>query len=100
CGIDVDLSPLFEIHSDIHGGLSFAMSTTMNAPTHNDLTFTDTNLRQGSQLDLTNTFAKNAGSFTVGYALGANFSAYGLVNIIVPTITASDTLACSLPLST
>ncbi len=100
CGIDVDLSPLFEIHSDIHGGLSFAMSTTMNAPTHNDLTFTDTNLRQGSQLDLTNTFAKDAGTFKVGYTLGANFSAYGLVDITVPSITASDTLACSLPLST
>jgi PKD domain/Bacterial Ig-like domain (group 3) len=97
CNLDFDESGI-SVHSDIHGDLSLDMATSMSAPTHNDLTYTDTNLRQGRHLDLTNTFAKDSGSFDVNYTLGYSLSLYGFD--FSGSKSAGDTLSCELPLLT
>jgi hypothetical protein len=81
---------------DIHGGISLDMATTLNGPTHNDLTYTETNLRQGRQLDLTNTFKRDPGSMVVNYTAGVDLSIYGAD--FNPTKSAGDTLSCGVPL--
>src|SRR5947209_16119149 len=75
------------------------MATTANAGTHNDLTFTDTNLRQGSTLDLTNTFTRDSQSLGVDYTLSGELSVFGFdLNY---SHTEGDTVAnCGLPLLT
>lgn len=97
CQLDFDAGPI-SVHDNIHGGMSLDMATTMAAPTHNDLTFTDTNLRQGSQLDLTNTFTKDPGSFNVNYTLSGDLSLYGFD--FTYSQGAGDTMSCGLPLLT
>ena len=88
-----------DIDTDIHGGIALDMATTANAGTHNDLTFTDTNLRQGSTLDLTNTFTRDSQSLGVDYTLSGELSVFGFdLNY---SHTEGDTVAnCGLPLLT
>jgi PKD domain len=68
----------FDIDTDIHGGIALDLKATSNAATHNDLTFTDTNLRQGGQLDLTNTFTRDSQSLGVDYTLSGDLNVFGL----------------------
>ena len=88
-----------DIDTDIHGGIALDMKATDNAATHNDLAFTDTNLRQGSHLDLTNTFTRDSQSLGVDYTLSGDLSVFG---IDFPyNHTEGDTIAnCGLPLTT
>jgi PKD repeat protein len=89
-------SPL-NIDTDIHGGIALDMKTTANAGTHNDLTFTDTNLRQGSTLDLTNTFTRDSQSLGVDYTLSGELDVFGFD--LTYNHTEGDTIAnCGLPL--
>lgn len=100
CRIDFDVNigvDTISVHDDIHGSLGLDVKTSMAAPSHNDLTFTDTNLRQGRTLDLTNTFTNDSGSFDVKYTLGYDLSLYGFN--FGDSISANDTLpGCGLPL--
>jgi PKD repeat protein len=89
-------SPL-NIDTDIHGGIALDMKSTANAGTHNDLTFTDTNLRQGSTLDLTNTFTRDSQSLGVDYTLSGELDVFGFD--LTYNHTEGDTIAnCGLPL--
>lgn len=89
----------FNIDTDIHGGIALDLKTTDNAKTHNDLTFTDTNLRQGSHLDLTNTFARDSQSLGVDYTLSGDLNVFGFD--LAYNHTEGDTIAnCGLPLTT
>ena len=97
CDISFDVAGI-SVNGNIHGGMSLDMATSMNAPTHNDLTYTDTNLRQGSHLDLTNTFTKDPGSFGVNYTLSGDLNLYGFD--FTYSKSAGDTMSCSLPLLT
>lgn len=94
CGIHIG-SPI-DYTGDIHGGLKLDLGTSMSAPSHNDLTFTDTNLRQGKTLDLTNTFTNDSGSLDVEYTLSGSLDVYPLHFELDKS--ASDTLSCGLPL--
>jgi hypothetical protein len=87
------------IDTDIHGGIALDLKGADSATTHNDLTFTDTNLRQGSHLDLTNTFTRDSQSLGVDYTLSGDLSVFG---IDFPyNHTEGDTIAnCGLPLTT
>ena len=70
-----------------------------NAGTHNDLTFTDTNLRQGSTLDLTNTFTRDSQSLGVDYTLSGDLNVFGFD--LAYNHTEGDVIAnCGLPLTT
>ena len=87
------------IDTDIHGGIALDMKTTGNAGTHNDLTFTDTNLRQGSTLDLTNTFTRDSQSMGVDYTLSGELDVFGFD--LTYNHTEGDVIAnCGLPLLT
>ncbi|HKS79680.1 MAG TPA: PKD domain-containing protein [Gaiellaceae bacterium] len=90
-------SPL-NIDTDIHGGIALDMKTSANAGTHNDLTFTDTNLRQGSTLDLSNTFTRDSQSLGVDYTLSGDLNVFGFdLNY---NKTEGDVIAnCGLPLT-
>ncbi len=70
--------PELGIDANINGGVDFKMKTTMTQGTQNDLTFTDTNLRQGRTLDLTNTFTNGTGSLDVDYMFSGHLSLYGI----------------------
>ena len=85
---------------DIHDvTLSLDMDTALTSPTHSDLTFTDTNLRQGRTLDLTNTYSKDTGGkLDVKYTLAFHANIYGFV--VDPSKSVGDTLDCSVPLLT
>lgn len=86
-----------DIDTDIHGGIALDMKTTGNAGTHNDLTFTDTNLRQGSTLDLTNTFTRDSQSLGVDYTLSGELDVFGFD--LTYNHTEGDVIAnCGLPL--
>ncbi len=102
CQIDFDVDigvDTISVHDNIHGSLSLDLKTSMNAPSHNDLGFTDTNLRQGRTLDLTNKFTNDSGSFAVKYTLGYDLSLYGFH--FGDSVSEDDTLPdCSLPLLT
>jgi hypothetical protein len=88
-----------DIDTNINGGIALDMKTTSNAATHNDLTFTDTNLRQGKQLDLTNTFTRDSQSLGVDYTLSGHVSVFGFG--LDYSKTEGDTLSsCGLPLTT
>jgi hypothetical protein len=88
-----------DIDTDIHGGIALDMKSTVNAGTHNDLTFTDTNLRQGSTLDLTNTFTRDSQSLGVDYTLSGELDVFGFD--LTYNHTEGDTIAnCGLPLLT
>jgi hypothetical protein len=97
CQLDFDVAGI-GVHDNIHGDLALNMDTSMSAPTHNDLTFTDTNLRQGRHLDLTNTFTSDPGTFNVNYILSGDISVYGFD--LSASKSAGDTLSCQLPLTT
>ena len=99
CDINFDVNvgvDTISVHDNIHGSLSLVMDTSMSTPSHDDLSFTDTNLRQGRTLDLTNTFTNDSGSFDVGYTLGYDLSLYGFH--FGDSKSASDSLSCGLPL--
>ena len=99
CHISFSVDPFGSFDGDISGGIALDMKTTMAAPTHNDLTFTDTNLRQGSHLDLANTFKSDpGGTFNADYTLSGNLDLYGFN--FGYSQSASDTLSCALPLTT
>ena len=85
---------------DIHDvGLSLDMGTTMTSPTHSQLTYTDTNLRQGRTLDLTNTYSRDpGGKLDVNYTLQFTANIYGFA--VNPSKSAGDTLSCAVPLLT
>ena len=68
----------------------------MNEATHNDLTFTDTNLRQGRTLDLTNTLSNPSGTLGVNYMFSGHLSLYGIGFDINKDEGAS--MSCGLPL--
>ena len=88
-----------DIDTDIHGGISLDMKTTSKAGTHNDLAFTDTNLRQGSTLDLTNTFKRDSQSLGVDYTLSGDLNVFGFD--LTYNKTEGDTIPnCGLPLTT
>jgi hypothetical protein len=88
-----------DIDTDIHGGIALDLKATDNATTHNDLAFTDTNLRQGSHLDLTNTFKRDSQTLGVDYTLSGSLSIFG-INVAY-NHTEGDTIpACGLPLTT
>lgn len=88
-----------DIDTDIHGGITLDMKTTSNASTHNDLAFTDTNLRQGSNLDLTNTFKRDSQSLGVDYTLSGDLNVFGFD--LTYNKTEGDTIPnCGLPLVT
>jgi hypothetical protein len=88
-----------DIDTDIHGGIALDMKTTSNAGTHNDLAFTDTNLRQGSNLDLTNTFKRDSQSLGVDYTLSGDLNVFGFD--LTYNKTEGDTIpSCGLPLVT
>ncbi|TMK71384.1 MAG: hypothetical protein E6G50_05545, partial [Actinobacteria bacterium] len=79
--------------------LSLDMGTALSSPTHSDLTFTDTNLRQGRTLDLTNTYTRDAGGkLDVNYTLAFHANIYGFV--VDPSKTVGDSMDCSVPLLT
>ena len=91
-------SPL-NIDTNINGGIALDMKSTINAGTRNDLTFTDTNLRQGRQLDLTNTFTRASQSLGIDYKLSGHVSVFGFG--LDYNKTEGDTLtSCGLPLLT
>lgn len=96
CGVSVfdqDLGNISEVT------LSLDMGTALSSPTHSDLTFTDTNLRQGRTLDLTNTYSRDpGGKLDVSYTLAFHANVYGFV--VDPSKTVGDTLDCSVPLLT
>lgn len=102
CQIDFDVDigvDTISVHDNIHGSLSLNLKTSMDAPSHNDLAFTDTNLRQGRTLDLTNKFTNDSGSFAVKYTLAYDLSLYGFH--FGDSVSEDDTLPdCSLPLLT
>ena len=82
---------------DITAELTFNLDSTLSSPTHSALTFTDTNLRQGRTLDLTNTYSRDAGgTFDAKYTLALTADVYGFN--INPSISESDTLSCAEPL--
>lgn len=85
---------------DIHDvTLSLDMGTALSSPTHSDLMFTDTNLRQGRTLDLTNTYSKDTGGkLDVNYTLAFHANIYGFV--VDPSKSVGDSLDCSVPLLT
>ena len=88
-----------DIDTDIHGGVALDMKTSANAGTHNDLTFTDTNLRQGSTLDLTNTFTRDSQSLGVDYTLSGDLNVFGFD--LAYNHTEGDVIPnCGLPLTT
>ena len=94
CAVSVFDTDLGDIH-DVT--LSLDMGTALNSPTHSDLTFTDTNLRQGRTLDLTNTYMRDpGGTLDVSYTLAFHANIYGFV--VDPSKTVADTLDCSVPL--
>src|SRR5438552_1611772 len=79
--------------------LSLDMATTLASPTHSDLAFTDTNLRQGRTLDLSNTYARDpGGTLGVNYTLAFHADVYGFT--VDPSKSEGDTLGCSEPLTT
>jgi PKD repeat protein len=87
-----------DIDTDIHGGIALDMKTSANAGTHNDLTFTDTNLRQGSTLDLSNTFTRDSQSLGVDYTLSGDLDVFGFD--LTYNKTEGDVIAnCGLPLT-
>ncbi len=96
CGVSVfdqDLGNISEVT------LSLDMGTALSSPTHSDLTFTDTNLRQGRTLDMTNTYSRDpGGKLDVSYTLAFHANVYGFV--VDPSKTVGDTLDCSVPLLT
>jgi hypothetical protein len=88
-----------DIDTNINGGIALDMKMTSNAGTHSDLTFTDTNLRQGSQLDLTNTFTRDSQTLGVDYTLSGNLNVFGIP--FAYNHTEGDTIpSCGLPLVT
>lgn len=93
---EITIGSPIDYTGDIHGGLKLDLGTSMSAPSHNDLTFTDTNLRQGKTLDLTNTFTTDSGSLDVEYTLSGSLDVYPLHFDF--TKSAGDTLPCGLPL--
>ena len=93
---EITIGSPIDYTGDIHGGLKLDLGTSMSAPSHNDLTFTDTNLRQGKTLDLTNTFTNDSGSLGVEYTLSGSLDVYPLHFDF--TKSESDTLSCGLPL--
>ncbi len=93
CNIDVDS---LGVHSSINGGVDLSMKATMNEATHNDVTFTDTNLRQGRTLDLTNTLSNPSGTLAVNYMFSGHLSLYGIGFDINKDEGAS--MSCGLPL--
>jgi hypothetical protein len=94
CEVSVFDTDLGDIH-DV--SLSLDMGTALSSPTHSDLTFTDTNLRQGRTLDLTNTYSRDpGGKLDVSYTLAFHANIYGFV--VDPSKTVGDTLDCSVPL--
>lgn len=94
CEVSVFDTDLGDIH-DVT--LSLDMGTELSSPTHSDLTFTDTNLRQGRTLDLVNTYQRDAGGkLDVSYTLAFHANIYGFV--VDPSKTVGDTLDCSVPL--
>ncbi len=96
CAVNVFGVDLGDIH-DVT--LSLDMDTALTSPTHSDLTFTDTNLRQGRTLDLTNTYSKDpGGKLDVKYTLAFHANIYGFV--VDPSKSVGDTLDCSVPLLT
>lgn len=98
CEIDIDIFG-GHIGGDISAELTLDVVTELNAPTHSDLTFTDTNLRQGRTLDLTNTYSRDPGSqLDVTYNLAAHLDFYGFN--VDPAKSEGDTLDCSVPLLT
>ena len=93
----VHIGSPFDIDTDIHGGIALDLKTTADAGTRNDLTFTDTNLRQGSNLDLTNTFTRDSQSLGVDYTFSGELNVFGFD--LTYTHTEGDTIAnCGLPL--
>jgi PKD repeat protein len=96
---EIQIGDPLNIDADIHGGIALDMKTTANAGTHNDLSFTDTNLRQGSTLDLTNTFTRDSQSLGVDYTLSGDLNVYGFD--LTYNKTEGDVIAnCGLPLTT
>lgn len=93
---EITIGSPIDYTGDIHGGIRLDLDTSISAPSHNDLTFTDTNLRQGKTLDLTNTFTNDSGSLGVEYTLSGSLDVYPLHFDF--TESESDTLACGLPL--
>ena len=93
CHIDVDD---LGVHSDINGGIDLSMKATMNEGTKNDLTFTDTNLRQGKTLDLTNSLSNPSGTLAVNYMFSGHLSVYGIGFDINKDEGAS--MSCGLPI--
>ena len=93
---EITIGSPIDYTGDIHGGLRLDLVTSLSAPSHNDLTFTDTNLRQGKTLDLTNTFTNDSGSLGVEYTLSGSLDVYPLHFDF--TESESDTLPCGLPL--
>ncbi len=85
---------------DIHDvTLNLDMGTAMTSPTHSDLAFMDTNLRQGRTLDLSNTYMRDSGGkLDVSYTLAFHANIYGFE--VDPSKTVGDTLDCSVPLLT
>jgi hypothetical protein len=98
CEISFSVDPFGSFDGDISGGISLDMATSMNAPSHNDLNFTDTNLRQGRTLDLANTFTNDSASMNVNYTLSGGLDVYGIH--FDYSKSAGDTLPCGLPLLT
>src|SRR3954469_9501964 len=93
----IDVGDPFDFHGNISAQLTLDMDSKLTSPTHSALTFTDTNLRQGRTLDLTNTYSKDAGGkLDVTYKLQLTASIYGFnVN---PSVSEGDSLSCSVPL--
>jgi hypothetical protein len=98
CHISFSVDPFGSFDGSISGGISLDMATSMSAPSHNDLTFTDTNLRQGRHLDLTNTYTNDSASFNANYTLSGSLDVYGLH--FDYSKSAGDTMTCGLPLPT
>lgn len=73
---------------------SVSMDVSWTSPAKSDLDFTPSTLRQGSTLDLTNTFSTSPGALNVNYTLGVVVGRFHTPDGGTPTPT-SDTLSFS-----
>jgi hypothetical protein len=97
CHIHFSVDPFGTFDGDIHGSVDLSVDNSMNVPTQNTLNYTDTNLRQGRHLDLTNTFTASPSTLDINYSAGVDLNIYGLD--FNPTASESDSLSCGLPLT-
>ena len=92
---EISIGDPINFDGDIHGNVDLSMDSSMTLPTHHALKYTDTNLRQGRHLDLTNTFTADTSPFDINYTASVDINIYGFD--INPTKSKGDSLNCGGP---